>query len=72
MIFFSLAFAPVFGALDFGGADGSLGFAVPFLGVGGEVPLWTSLAAGDFLVKIAVGLAMLVPYRLVAMRTVPA
>ncbi len=68
LIFFGLAFAPLFGALDFGGADGSLGFAVPFLGIGGEVPLWTSLAAGDFLIKIAVGLAMLLPYRFVALR----
>jgi len=72
LIFFSLAFAPFFGMLDFGGTDGSLGFAVPFLGVGGEVPLWTSLAAGDFLVKVAVGLAMLVPYRFVALRTATA
>lgn len=72
LIFFSLAFAPLFGVLDFGGPDGSLGFAVPFLGVGGEAPLWTSLAAGDFLVKIAVGLAMLVPYRFLALRTATA
>lgn len=62
VLFFALAFAPAFAALDFGGETGSLGFAVPFLGVGGEVPLWVSLAAGDFIVKIAVGVAMLVPY----------
>ena len=66
LLFFSLAFAPMFGALDFGGADGSLGFGVPFLGMGAETPLWVSLAAGDFIVKVLVGLAMLVPYRLVA------
>ena len=72
LIFFSLAFAPLFVVFDFGGADGSLGFAVPFLGVGSEVSLWTSLAAGDFLVKVAVGFAMLVPYRLVALRTATA
>mgnify|MGYP000300676861 CR=1 FL=1 len=28
----------------------------------GEVPLWVSLAIGDFCVKILIGLAMLVPY----------
>ncbi len=76
LIFFGLAFAPAFApafaALDFGGADGSLDFVVPFLGIGSEVPLWISLAAGDFLVKIAVGLAMLLPYRFVALRSVAA
>lgn len=62
VVFFSLAFAGAFAALDFGGEPGSLDFAVPFLGIGGQVPLWVSLAAGDFIVKILVGLAMLVPY----------
>ncbi len=64
LIFFGLAFAPALAMLDFGGADGSLGSAVPFLGVGGDVPLWTSLAAGDFIVKVFVGLLMLLPYGL--------
>ena len=61
-IFFTLAFAPAFGLLDFGGEDGSLGFPVPFLGIGGEVPLWISIAVGDLIVKFLVGLAMLAPY----------
>ncbi|MEZ5810405.1 MAG: queuosine precursor transporter [Rhizobiaceae bacterium] len=62
VLFFSLAFAAAFGVLDtvFGMNDGSLGFPVAFMG--GEVPLWMSLAAGDFCVKVLVGLAMLVPY----------
>ncbi|MEL7228572.1 MAG: VUT family protein [Pseudomonadota bacterium] len=72
VLFFAIAFAPVFGMLDFGGEDGSLGFAVPFLGVGGEVPLWVSLAVGDFIVKVLVGLAMLVPYGFVARKPVAA
>lgn len=66
-LFFGIAFAPAFGMLDFGGEDGSLGFLVPFLGIGGQVALWVSLAVGDFIVKILVGLVMLVPYRFVAM-----
>ena len=70
VIFFALAFAPVFAMLDFGGEPGSLGCGVPFLGVGGEVPLWISLAAGDFIVKLAVGLAMLVPYGIFAKRQI--
>ncbi len=72
VLFFGIAFAPAFAMLDFGGEDGSLGFAVPFLSVGAEVPLWASLAAGDFIVKVMVGLAMLMPYGLVARTPVEA
>lgn len=68
VLFFGIAFAPMFNGLDFGGEDGSLGFGVPFLGVGGEVPLWVSLAMGDFIVKILISLAMLLPYAVVAKR----
>lgn len=62
ILFFSLAFAATFAFLDtgLGLEDGSLGFAVPFFGA--EVPLWVSLAFGDFVVKMLVGLAMLAPY----------
>ena len=62
VIFFSLAFAGPFAFLDtaFGLDDGSLSFPVAWLGA--EVPLWISLAVGDFCVKVLVGLAMLAPY----------
>lgn len=61
-LFFSIAFAARFAVLDtgLGLEDGSLGFPVPFLG--GEAPLWVSLALGDFCVKIAMALLALVPY----------
>lgn len=61
-LFFGIAFAPQFAFVDaFTGAqDGSLGFPVAFFG--GEVPLWVSLAFGDLMVKVAVGLVMLLPY----------
>jgi uncharacterized PurR-regulated membrane protein YhhQ (DUF165 family) len=64
ILFFGLAFAPAFAGVDayFGTADASLGFAAPFLGVGPQVELWQSLAAGDFLVKMLVALALLAPY----------
>ncbi len=68
VLFFGIAFAPMFNALDFGGKDGSLAFGVPFLGIGSEVPLWISLAMGDFIVKILISLAMLLPYAVVAKR----
>jgi len=65
VLFFGAAFSAGFAFLDtgFGLEDGSLGFPVPFLGVGGEVPLWVSLGAGDFCVKILVALVLLAPYR---------
>lgn len=62
LIFFALAFSARFAFLDAisGGADGSLAMPVPFLG--SEVPLWLSLAFGDFSVKLLMGLVMLAPY----------
>lgn len=65
LIFFSLAFALPFALLDtgFGRADGSLPFPAPLLGVGPEVPLWVSLACGDFLVKLLLTALMLAPYK---------
>lgn len=72
VVFFSLAFAAGFSMLDtiFGLEDGSLAFAVPFAGM--EVPLWVSLAIGDFAVKIIVGIAMLAPYGVLLARLKPA
>jgi queuosine precursor transporter len=65
LIFFSLAFAAPFAVLDtmFGREDGSLAFAAPLLGVGPDVPLWTSLGMGDFLVKLLLAALMLAPYK---------
>jgi hypothetical protein len=74
-IFFSLAFAGRFAFIDaaFGQADGSLAFPAAFMGT--QVPLWISLAFGDLMVKLAMGLAMLAPYgallRAWALRPVP-
>ncbi|HEY0919543.1 VUT family protein [Devosia sp.] len=63
-LFFSLAFAAPFAVLDtgLGRADGSLTFPAPLLGVGPEVDLWVSLAAGDFLVKLVLAALCLAPY----------
>lgn len=63
LIFFSIAFAPAFSGIDaaFGVEDGSLGFPAGIFGI--AMPLWMSLAIGDFLVKVAVGLFALLPYR---------
>ncbi|MDC9826518.1 queuosine precursor transporter [Devosia sp. ZB163] len=72
-IFFSIAFAPAFAFVDgiYGREDGSLGFPAPFLSLGPEVPLWFSLAAGDFLVKFLAALLLLAPYRMLMGRIMP-
>ncbi|MGI9402240.1 MAG: VUT family protein [Rhizobiaceae bacterium] len=72
VLFFSLAFSEYFSVLDVmtGQEDGSLGFPVAFMGT--EVPLWVSLAFGDFWVKIATGVAMLLPYGILMNRLQPA
>jgi queuosine precursor transporter len=69
VLFFGIAFAASFAFIDmfFGMDDGSLAFPVPFLGIGGDIQtsLWISLAAGDFLVKMLVAVALLAPYRII-------
>ncbi len=62
VLFFGIAFAPFFAGLDtgLGREDASLGFPASLLGI--EMPLYASLAIGDFLVKILIGIVALVPY----------
>lgn len=73
LIFFTIAFAPALGFIDglFGMEDGSLGFGAPWLGIGAEVPLWVSLASGDFAVKFLAALLLLAPYRVLMGRLMP-
>ena len=61
IMFFGIAFSATFNFLGYP-SDWAIE-AVPLLGLFSmQVPLWVSLAFGDFLVKILVGLAMLIPY----------
>ncbi len=61
VIFFSLAFAPIFSLI--GPNDGFAIEWAPVLGVfAAEAPRWISWAIGDFSVKMLVGVAMLLPY----------
>ncbi|MBD8067025.1 queuosine precursor transporter [Devosia sp. PTR5] len=72
-IFFTVAFAPALAFVDaaFGLPDGSLAFPAPWLGIGPEVPLWLSLASGDFAVKFLAALVLLAPYRALMGRLKP-
>ena len=66
-IFFTVAFSAsvtVFGAE----ADGAINWAwesVPFMLSGPEAPLWVTLAFADWLVKLALALIALVPFRVI-------
>lgn len=62
ILFFSIAFAAQFAWIDVltGMPDSSLTEPASFLGLG--VPLWASLAFGDFFVKVIMGTLMLIPY----------
>ncbi|MCR2327032.1 hypothetical protein NSR98_25585, partial [Salmonella enterica] len=58
----SLAFAAPFSMLDtaFGLADSSMTDQVQWFGL--AMPLWLSLALGDFGIKVLMSVVMLVPY----------
>ncbi len=65
VIFFSMAFAPAFGFLDPAANVDWANEALPLLGHGPVAPLWMSLAVADWLVKLALAVASLVPFRII-------
>lgn len=70
MIFFSIAFAAALTFLE-PSNDVSWANAVkPLLGFGPAVPLWVSLGAADWSVKMALALVSLIPYRAVVLRMI--
>lgn len=61
IMFFGIAFSGTFNFLGYP-SDWAVE-SIPLLGLFSTMaPLWVSLALGDFIVKILVGLAMLIPY----------
>ena len=70
-IFFSVAFSSVLTFLDPGNDVSWANQALPLLGAGPLVPLWVSLGVADFLVKLALALVALVPFRAIVRRLVP-
>ncbi|MGH6926622.1 MAG: VUT family protein [Propylenella sp.] len=64
LVFFSLAFAPLF--VFIGPNDPFAVEAAPLLGLyPGEAPRWVSWALGDFSVKVLMAAFALVPYRVI-------
>lgn len=67
-LFFSIAFS---GALTFLEPASDVSWAgemLPLLGSGPIAPLWVSLAVADWMVKIALALIALIPFRLIVLR----
>lgn len=64
-LFFTIAFS---GSLAFIEPENDVSWAgeiLPLLGTGPEAPLWVSLAIADWLVKLALALLALVPFRMI-------
>lgn len=74
-LFFTIAFSASI-ALFGPSADAAVSWAweaVPFFNVGPSAPLWVTLACADWLVKLAIALVALIPFRaLTAGREAPA
>ncbi len=69
-LFFTIAFS---GSLMFIEPENDVSWAgevLPMLGMGPEAPLWVSLAFADWLVKLALALVALIPFRLIVSRAV--
>ena len=62
-LFFTIAFSATLGFLDPSDDVSWATGAVPLLGAGPEAPLWVSLAAADFAVKMALAVLALAPFR---------
>jgi queuosine precursor transporter len=67
-LFFSIAFSAALAWIEPGVDVGWATEAVPLLGAGPAVPLWVSLGAADFMVKVALAMIALVPFRLLVGR----
>ncbi len=64
-LFFTIAFSASLSFLETANDVSWAGDILPILGHGPEAPLWVSLAIADWLVKLALALIALVPFRLI-------
>ncbi|UWQ32602.1 queuosine precursor transporter [Leisingera sp. M527] len=64
-IFFTIAFSGALAWLEPGNDVAWAAEVLPLLGIGPMAPLWVSLAAADWLVKLSLALAALVPFRII-------
>jgi hypothetical protein len=64
-LFFTIAFSAWLAFLEPANDVSWANEALPLLGVGPVVPLWVSLATADWMVKLAIALVALIPFRLI-------
>lgn len=64
-LFFSIAFASSLAFLEPANDVTWAGEVLPLLGIGPAAPLWMSLAVADWLVKLALALIALLPFRII-------
>lgn len=64
-IFFSIAFSGALVFIEPGNDISWAGEVLPMFGIGPDAPLWVSLAVADWLVKLALALVALVPFRFI-------
>ncbi|MFV0303849.1 MAG: queuosine precursor transporter [Paracoccus sp. (in: a-proteobacteria)] len=64
VLFFSLAFAAGLGFINPADDVAWANEILPLVGIGPDVPLWASLAFADWLVKLALAILALVPFRI--------
>ncbi len=67
-LFFTIAFSGALAGLEPGNDVSWANEALPLLGAGPVVPLWVSLAVADWMVKLALALVALVPFRVIVGR----
>ncbi len=67
-IFFTVAFSGALSFLEPANDVSWAGEVLPLVGSGPAVPLWVSLAAADWMVKLSLALIALVPFRLIVRR----
>lgn len=67
-LFFTIAFSSMLVWLEPGNDVSWAGERLPLLGLGPVVPLWISLAVADWLVKLAIAVVALLPFRLAIAR----
>ena len=71
MVFFTVAFAAALSFLEPGNDVTWANETLPLLGFGPAVPLWISLGAADWCVKIALAIVALLPFRAIVWRYSP-
>lgn len=71
MVFFTVAFAAALSFLEPGNDVAWANETLPLLGFGPAVPLWISLGAADWCVKIALAIVALLPFRAIVWRYSP-